>query len=204
MRTAAIIALGAGFLLVLAWLVALAAIAGRGAPPRSEVRASTGLSWVHLAGGVGCLLVFGALWFEELSAYATGARDTLDLWVAGWSAALALVGMSAVWMTLVCRVWCTKDTLVRRTFLGRVQQVPYSRLAGQARFHLDDVILPCEGEKVVLDLSQPRFWQVPPRSCFSSSTVFLPSWPARMAAVYPPGPPPMTATSYCLMVITSY
>ena len=160
MRTAAIIALGAGFLLVLAWLVALAAVAGRGAPPRSEVRASTGLSWVHLAGGVGCLLVFGALWFEELSAYATGARDTLDLWVAGWSAALALVGMSAVWMTLVCRVWCTKDTLVRRTFLGRVQQVPYSRLAGQARFHLDDVILPCEGEKVVLDLSQPRFWQV--------------------------------------------
>ena len=100
MRTAAIIALGAGFLLVLAWLVALAAIAGRGAPPRSEVRASTGLSWVHLAGGVGCLLVFGALWFEELSAYATGARDTLDLWVAGWSAALALVGMSAIWENL--------------------------------------------------------------------------------------------------------
>ena len=159
MKTAAIVALGGGFLLVLAWLVGLAFMAGRGAPPKGEVRVSTGISWIHLAGGIGCLLVFGALWFQELSAVATGVREEPDLWVAGWSTALSLIGMAAVWMTLVRRVWCTGDALVRRTWSGKIQRAPYEELAGKARFRLDDVYLPGEG-KIVLDLTQPRFWMV--------------------------------------------
>src|SRR5947207_11217043 len=40
------------------------------------------------------------------------------------------------------------------------------------------------------------FRQVPPSSLsFSMIAVLSPSWPARMAATYPPGPEPMIATS---------
>ena len=42
----------------------------------------------------------------------------------------------------------------------------------------------------------PLFKHVPPKSLFSAITVFKPSFPARIAASYPPGPPPMTAQSY--------
>src|SRR2546430_3255055 len=42
---------------------------------------------------------------------------------------------------------------------------------------------------------QPRTTHVPPRRCFSTMAVRAPSWAARMAATYPPGPPPITATS---------
>ena len=43
---------------------------------------------------------------------------------------------------------------------------------------------------------QPTRRQVPPSSGSSSmQAVFAPSWAARIAAVYPPGPPPRTATS---------
>src|SRR3954466_109039 len=43
---------------------------------------------------------------------------------------------------------------------------------------------------------QPTFKQVPPRSLsFSTSAVLSPSWPARIAATYPPGPEPMITTS---------
>src|SRR5438093_9293549 len=43
---------------------------------------------------------------------------------------------------------------------------------------------------------QPRRRQVPPyRASFSITAVFKPSWPARIAATYPPGPVPMIATS---------
>jgi hypothetical protein len=160
MKTAAILALGGGFLLVLAWLVGLGMMAGRGAPARGNVLVATGISWIHLFGGIGCILAFGWLWFEELSACATGAREDLDMWVVLWSTVLALVGMAAVWMVLVRRVWCTPAGLVRRTWRGKVQQVPYRKLAGAAQFRFDDVILPCEEEKVVLDVTQPDFWRV--------------------------------------------
>src|SRR5215831_18366271 len=44
---------------------------------------------------------------------------------------------------------------------------------------------------------QPTCRQVPPRNgSFSTTTVFRPSSPARMAATYPPGPLPIIATSY--------
>src|SRR5215470_3668432 len=44
---------------------------------------------------------------------------------------------------------------------------------------------------------QPTCRQVPPRKgSFSTTTVFSPSSPARMAATYPPGPLPIIATSY--------
>src|SRR5713226_24332 len=44
---------------------------------------------------------------------------------------------------------------------------------------------------------QPTWRQVPPRKgSFSTTTVFNPSSPARIAATYPPGPLPIIATSY--------
>src|SRR6476646_2296458 len=44
---------------------------------------------------------------------------------------------------------------------------------------------------------QPTCRQVPPRNgSFSTTTVFSPSSPARIAATYPPGPLPIIATSY--------
>src|SRR5215831_15814854 len=44
---------------------------------------------------------------------------------------------------------------------------------------------------------QPTCRQVPPRNgSFSTTIVFKPSSPARIAATYPPGPLPMIATSY--------
>src|SRR3954469_10983422 len=44
---------------------------------------------------------------------------------------------------------------------------------------------------------QPTRRQVPPSSgSFSMQTTFAPSCAARIAAVYPPGPPPRTATSH--------
>ena len=39
---------------------------------------------------------------------------------------------------------------------------------------------------------QPTFRQVPPRYCFSITVTSAPSCAARMAATYPPGPPPIT------------
>src|SRR5437879_3762395 len=47
---------------------------------------------------------------------------------------------------------------------------------------------------------QPSRRQVPPSSgSFSMQTVLAPSWAARIAAVYPPGPPPRTATSHSIV-----
>src|SRR5215470_12960580 len=44
---------------------------------------------------------------------------------------------------------------------------------------------------------QPTCRQVPPRyGSFSTTIVFSPSSPARIAATYPPGPLPIIATSY--------
>src|SRR5215467_4816089 len=44
---------------------------------------------------------------------------------------------------------------------------------------------------------QPTCRQVPPRNgSFSTTMVFNPSSPARIAATYPPGPLPIIATSY--------
>jgi hypothetical protein len=58
---------------------------------------------------------------------------------------------------------------------------------------------------------QPTFRQVPPRlglPClfFQSSmqAVLKPSWAARIAAVYPPGPAPMTATSNCWAIFEGW
>src|SRR5437667_11114369 len=43
---------------------------------------------------------------------------------------------------------------------------------------------------------QPTLRQVPPSSLsFSTRAVFSPSWPERIAAMYPPGPEPMIRTS---------
>src|ERR1700733_6825574 len=51
---------------------------------------------------------------------------------------------------------------------------------------------------------QPTFRQVPP-SFFSRSisATFNPYCPARMAAVYPPGPPPMMTMSYIVSATAS-
>src|SRR3954453_2456629 len=43
---------------------------------------------------------------------------------------------------------------------------------------------------------QPEFRHVPPRFSFSTHRTFFFSCPARMAAAYPAGPPPMTTMSY--------
>src|SRR5215213_3159121 len=43
---------------------------------------------------------------------------------------------------------------------------------------------------------QPQFRHVPPRFSFSTHSTFFLSCPARMAAAYPAGPPPMTTMSY--------
>ena len=48
---------------------------------------------------------------------------------------------------------------------------------------------------------QPQFKQIPPRCSRSTTTAFRPSWAARIAATYPPGPPPITAISKCVVVI---
>jgi phytoene dehydrogenase-like protein len=52
---------------------------------------------------------------------------------------------------------------------------------------------------------QPTFKQVPPSFTFpdlsssnSMQAVFRPSWEALIAATYPPGPPPITITSYSI------
>ena len=42
----------------------------------------------------------------------------------------------------------------------------------------------------------PRFKHVPPNSRFSTNATFPPNWAALIAATYPAGPPPITATSY--------
>src|SRR5919198_3544831 len=44
---------------------------------------------------------------------------------------------------------------------------------------------------------QASFRQRPPTSPFSTTAVFIPSWAARIAATYPPGPEPITMQSYC-------
>ena len=47
----------------------------------------------------------------------------------------------------------------------------------------------------------PQFRQIPPRCSRSITTAFMPSWAARIAATYPPGPPPITAISKCVVVM---
>src|SRR5215213_11901505 len=43
---------------------------------------------------------------------------------------------------------------------------------------------------------QPQLRQMPPRCSRSTTAVLNPTCAARMAATYPPGPPPMTMMSY--------
>jgi hypothetical protein len=43
---------------------------------------------------------------------------------------------------------------------------------------------------------QAEFRQRPPTRSFSTTAVFIPSWAARIAATYPPGPEPITTQSY--------
>ena len=46
----------------------------------------------------------------------------------------------------------------------------------------------------------PTFKQVPPSVWyFSTKAVFIPNWAQRMALTYPPGPDPITTTSYELI-----
>ena len=45
---------------------------------------------------------------------------------------------------------------------------------------------------------QPTVMQVPPTRACSIMTTCAPSWAARMAAGYPPGPPPRTTTSHSI------
>ena len=49
-----------------------------------------------------------------------------------------------------------------------------------------------------LDGMQPTLRQTPPQYCFSITPTLRPSWEARMAATYPPGPAPRTTTSKSL------
>ncbi len=44
---------------------------------------------------------------------------------------------------------------------------------------------------------QPTLRQTPPQYFFSITAALRPSWEARMAATYPPGPAPRTTTSKC-------
>ncbi len=46
-----------------------------------------------------------------------------------------------------------------------------------------------------LDGMQPTLRQTPPQYLSSTTATLLPSWEARMAATYPPGPAPRTTTS---------
>src|SRR3954471_16440335 len=46
-----------------------------------------------------------------------------------------------------------------------------------------------------LDGMQPTFRHTPPQYLDSTTATLLPSWAARMAATYPPGPAPRTTTS---------
>src|SRR5579875_443182 len=48
-----------------------------------------------------------------------------------------------------------------------------------------------------LDGMHPTLRQTPPQYCFSMMAVLRPSWLARIAATYPPGPAPRTTTSKC-------
>ena len=48
-----------------------------------------------------------------------------------------------------------------------------------------------------LEGMQPTLRQTPPQYFFSTTATDLPSWAARMAATYPPGPAPRTTTSKC-------
>src|SRR5436305_10339009 len=50
-------------------------------------------------------------------------------------------------------------------------------------------------ESRALEGMHPTFRQVPPRCSFSISATEAPSWAARIAATYPPGPPPITTMS---------
>ncbi|CFN78500.1 Uncharacterised protein [Bordetella pertussis] len=57
---------------------------------------------------------------------------------------------------------------------------------------------------------QPTLVQVPPGAgppwpfCQASmQATDIPSWAARIAAMYPPGPAPMTTTSNCLDIVFS-
>src|SRR3954454_8159604 len=50
-----------------------------------------------------------------------------------------------------------------------------------------------------LDGMQPTLRQTPPQYLDSTTATLLPSWAARMAATYPPGPAPRTTTSKCGM-----
>ena len=50
---------------------------------------------------------------------------------------------------------------------------------------------------------QPRNTQVPPMAASSTRTTFPFNWAARMAAAYPPGPPPRTMTSYMIPISSS-
>src|SRR5437870_4652950 len=45
---------------------------------------------------------------------------------------------------------------------------------------------------------QPTLRHTPPACSFSTTMTFLPSWPRRIPATYPPGPEPMTTTSVCM------
>src|SRR3954449_10332946 len=50
-----------------------------------------------------------------------------------------------------------------------------------------------------LEGMQPTLRQTPPQYLDSTTATLLPSWAARMAATYPPGPAPRTTTSKCGM-----
>src|SRR5260221_8652854 len=49
---------------------------------------------------------------------------------------------------------------------------------------------------------QPQLRQMPPKCSRSTQAVFMPSCAARIAATYPPGPPPSTITSKELSAIS--
>ena len=54
----------------------------------------------------------------------------------------------------------------------------------------------CNDCNKVFEGIQPTFKHVPPKEPrFSIIAVFIPSWAARIAATYPPGPPPITIRS---------
>ncbi len=49
---------------------------------------------------------------------------------------------------------------------------------------------------------QPTLRQTPPQYFFSTTATFFPSWEARIAATYPPGPAPSTTTSKSAMFVS--
>lgn len=166
-------------LLFAAWAAGIFYCAIRLNPDReSAILAQTGFSVFQIAGGFGCMVVFGSILGGTLLSYITGEAESLDLPVLLWSTLLTLLGMGVFWMALVRRVWCTDAALVQRTWRCQLLTVPWQELAGaEATVSYDDVILPWGEKKLALDSTMTGFSEV--SACLERHGVDLSAIPPR-------------------------